>query len=521
MAYTFKSPTNSTRTSPAPTRSRNNKQKARRAKAKAPSIKYSDKGNQRANLPSEVAKQYAQPANTRPVVKTTAVASNNVKKASDRPSGTLRSGLIPKNYNPSLVTIGPISDKENQEIDDRIAQKKSLIKSPAPSIVSINKEKTDTKPSLLAINPKIKTTMGTVTDGYGVNAPIANNQGSTMMASLSNEPTYKAQPPKVPFAQFKTSQDPKLLGEMGIVEQPKKNAQFKTSQDPKLLNEMGITKQARPQFGPLEQGVIPLAGTVAQAQAGQLEILKNLQANPLVRPGFNKDSYDQEALVGKDSLIRGDKYRNDEVSYNQAYWKAKREGGASQAEMAAEQKALGSKKTYSGDRVISEADQDRAKYALQSLRRSGIDPTVTSETSGFFDEMNTTTSSYDIGTGKPMTTTRQQYSPIAKTKWGNLRLGDDVTKTFVNGVAVYTQKNDDPATTSETGSLNQRSQSSPDPIAEMKDIDNQIKTETDPVILKALHKRRLMLMRMNRTNTRFAGLLGEADTKRTNLMSIS
>jgi hypothetical protein len=26
---------------------------------------------------------------------------------------------------------------------------------------------------------------------------------------------------------------------------------------------------------------------------------------------------------------------------------------------------------------------------------------------------------------------------------------------------------------------------------------------------------------MNRTNTKFAGLLGEADTKRTNLMSIS
>ena len=517
MAYTFKSPTNSTRTSPAPTRSRNNKQKARRAKAKAPSIKYSDKGNQRANLPSEVAKQYAQPANTRPVVKTTAVASNNVKKASDRPSGTLRSGLIPKNYNPSLVTIGPISDKENQEIDDRIAQKKSLIKSPAPSIVSINKEKTDTKPSLLAINPKIKTTMGTVTDGYGVNAPIANNQGSTMMASLSNEPTYKAQPPKVPFAQFKTSQDPKLLGEMGIVEQPKKNAQFKTSQDPKLLNEMGITKQARPQFGPLEQGVIPLAGTVAQAQAGQLEILKNLQANPLVRPGFNKDSYDQEALVGKDSLIRGDKYRNDEVSYNQAYWKAKREGGASQAEMAAEQKALGSKKTYSGDRVISEADQDRAKYTLQSLRRSGIDPTVTSEKSGFFDEMTTTKSSYDIGTGKSVTSTVQDYKPNIL----GVQLGDNITKTFVNGVATYTKTGDGERTTSELGSLKQRSQSSQDPIKEMQDIDNQIKTETNPAKLKALHKRRLMLMRMNRTNTRFAGLLDEADTKRTNLMSIS
>jgi len=312
------------------------------------------------------------------------------------------------------------------------------------------------------------------------------------------------------------------------------------SQDPKLLLEKGLTPTRR-NLGPvtqynergrtptksataitpaLEQGRIPLGSTKESTKARHLSLLAGYQ-EPIERANFNQASYDQEAAVGKDSLIRGDKYRNDEVSYNQAYWKAKRDGETSQADMAAEQKAIGSKKSYSGDRVITEADQGRAKYILSSLGRSGITPTVTSKTSGLFDEMNTTTSSYDIGTGKPMTTTRQQYSPIAKTKWGNLRLGDDVTKTFVNGVAVYTQKNDDPATTSETGSLNQRSQSSPDPIKEMADIDNQIKTETDPAKLKALHKRRLMLMRMNRTNTRFAGLLGEADTKRTNLMSIS
>jgi hypothetical protein len=68
---------------------------------------------------------------------------------------------------------------------------------------------------------------------------------------------------------------------------------------------------------------------------------------------------------------------------------------------------------------------------------------------------------------------------------------------------------------------NDRVEAGPDPVAEMKDIDNQIKNETDPVKLKALYQRRLRLMRMNRTNTRFAGLLGEPDTKRTNLMSIS
>ena len=402
--------------------------------------RLSDVRIQRANLPSEVAKQYAQPASTRPATSIVSTA-----KSFAAPQAKINSSPMQS-----------ISAVENAQID--AAKNGSVGPASTKNILSINN-----------------------------------------------------------IAQSKTSQDTKLLGEMGIVEQPKKNAQFKTSQDPKLLNEMGITKQARPQFGPLEQGVIPLAGTVAQAQAGQLEILQNLQANPLVRPNFNKDSYNQEASVGKDSLIRGDKYRNDEVSYNQAYYKARLAGGATQAELAAEQKSIGSKKMYSGDRVISEADQDRAKYTLQSLSRSGIAPTVTSEKSGFFDEMTTTKSSYDIGTGKSVTSTVQDYKPNIL----GVQLGDNITKTFVNGVATYTKTGDGERTTSELGSLKQRSQSSPDPIKEMQDIDNQIKTETNPAKLKALHKRRLMLMRMNRTNTRFAGLLGEADTKRTNLMSIS
>lgn len=311
-----------------------------------------------------------------------------------------------------------------------------------------------------------------------------------------------------PIAQSKTSQDPKLLREMGIgVDQPKAK-----------------TASTAPTAIKPSAKVNPFGGAAMASIMSDLDpatrnksLLQGYQNTLTSRDNFDKSIYDKEAAVGKDSLIRGDKYRNDEVSYNQAYWKAKREGGASQADMAAEQKAIGSKKAYSGDRAITQQDQEKSKYILDVLGKAGIKPTVTSKTSGFFDEMNTTTNSYDIGTGKPITTTTQKYSP----KIGGVAFGDDVTKTFVNGVAVYTQKNDDPATTSEIGSLNQRSQSSPDPIKEMSDIDNQIKTETDPAKLKALHKRRLMLMRMNRTNTRFAGLLGEADTKRTNLMSIS
>tara|TARA_R100001377_G_scaffold53852_1_gene31695 strand:+ start:159 stop:1301 length:1143 start_codon:yes stop_codon:yes gene_type:complete len=294
-----------------------------------------------------------------------------------------------------------------------------------------------------------------------------------------------------------------------------------------VIESQATTKQLQAKYpskiNPFGGAAMASIMSIADPSTRSKSLLTGYQNTTTSRDNFDKSIYDKEAAVGRDSLIRGDKYRNDEVSYNQAYWASRLESGKAagnkniQAEMAAEQKALGSKKTYSGDRAITQQDQQKSKYILDVLGKSGIKPTVTSETSGLFDEMTTTKSSYDIGTGKPMTTTNQTYSPVIK----GFRLGDDVTKTFVNGVATYTKKGEGKRTTSELGSLKQRSQSSPDAVKEMADIDNQIKTETDPAKLKALHKRRLMLMRMNRTNTRFAGLLGEADTKRTNLMSIS
>lgn len=48
---------------------------------------------------------------------------------------------------------------------------------------------------------------------------------------------------------------------------------------------------------------------------------------------------------------------------------------------------------------------------------------------------------------------------------------------------------------------------------EIEALDNQIANETDPVKLRAAHTRRLMLMRMRRTSTRFAGLADDPDTK--------
>ena len=252
-------------------------------------------------------------------------------------------------------------------------------------------------------------------------------------------------------------------------------------------------------------------------------MLKEYQNTPAEdRPGFDESSYDKKAVSSKDSIMPtvSDKYRNDEVSYNQAYWKAKLDGKTSQADMAAEQKALGSKKIYSGDRAITEQDQSVAKQIELYLKDSGIKPTVENMKKGLFGETMLTNSSYDIGTGKNILTSKETTSPTIL----GFRVGDDVTKSSVNGVNTYVKTGQGDTQKTESAKLsasNDRVEAGPDPVAEMKDIDNQIKNETDPVKLKALYQRRLRLMRMNRTNTRFAGLIGEADTKRTNLMSIS
>jgi len=427
-----------------------------KAKVKAPKINYGGNGNQRANLPSEVSK---------PV----------------RPATPIKS---------TAKTAPVATAKITQPKDD------------------------------LATN-KIKTVMGIENDGYGVNeSGFAGSSGASLLSVKPTAPKAAAKPVN--------PQDPKLLSEMGIgVDTSKPAVKPVNTGEVSQFNERGRTpvKSAADMTPkPLEQGSISLGSGPEAAKNRAIDLQKAYQ-DPVPRANFDQATYDAEVKSNKDSTmpsvllsaIKNDKYRNDEVSYNQAYYKARLAGGATQAELAAEQKAIGSKKMYSGDRVITKEDQARSKYILAGIERTGVTPTVTSEKSGFFDEMTTTKSSYDIGTGKPVTTTKQEYKPNIL----GVQLGDNITKTFVNGVATYTKTGEGEAKTSDLGSLKQRSQSSQDPIAEMQDIDNQIKTETDPVILKALHKRRLMLMRMNRTNTRFAGMLGEADTKRTNLMSIS
>ena len=87
---------------------------------------------------------------------------------------------------------------------------------------------------------------------------------------------------------------------------------------------------------------------------------KNKPAGPkkVVKP-VNNAGYQTRATANKNSnipnfflnAVKNDKYRNDDVSYNQAYWATQRASGVSQADMKAEQDRIGMKKAYSGDRV--------------------------------------------------------------------------------------------------------------------------------------------------------------------------
>ena len=274
------------------------------------------------------------------------------------------------------------------------------------------------------------------------------------------------------------------------------------------------------------------SGTGVQAKAPVKQAKPLLSVEPTNLPArnygaFDNSTYQANAKAGKDSVMPtvSDKYRNDDVSYNQAYWAAKKAGGASQADMKTQQDSIGIKKAYSGDKVITEDmkrkasdDLSRITGSMATLQNKGV--TKTEEKSGLLGEKLDTTYNYK---GGPSIVTRAT-DPTIK----GVRLGDKTSTTFVNGVEVATKTGSDPLgrdakVTTPKGvakGINDRVEAGPDSIKEISDIDNQIKTETDPGKLKALYKRRLMLMRMNQTNTRFAGLLGDADTKRTNLMSI-
>ena len=446
--------------------------KQQREAAPAPKAKQPNQNN-RANLPSTLA---------RPVTPTKSVA-----KTSPAPAA-----VIKKNDTPTQAPVikKPVAKKEALSIapSSEPAGHPSANKTAATAI----KAKSTTPDS------KIKTTMGKETDGYGVNRAVS--EGSA----------YKDTPKTAPvIATPKPAGDPR--GESTL--------------NQSTSSPMAAKTKATPKGGKSFSETI----SVADPKARNTTLLQKFQEQNSKTPnGIDAAKYNEIAKSQKDgnaldviNPFRGiikDKYRNDDTSYNQAYWAARRESGASQADMAKEQQSLGMKKSYSGDRVVTDEDISRGKYTLASLEKAGITPEVSTEKKGLLGETTVNTSKYDIGTGKPLTITDSSTSPVI----GGTRFGKDKSVTYVDGVAVWTGKGTGDEQSFETAgkaALSDQAKIEPmDNLNTVTDIQDAIEKTTDKKELADLHRRLRALMRSNRTRTKFGGLrLGDAEVKATKL----
>ena len=395
-----------------------------------------------------------------------------------------------------------IGDKENKQIDSSFAIKaKSTIKAP----ISVDAEydiQTRARDEQIAMESK-KAPAIPLNTKAAVKPPPSINYNTD---DASETTKSKQLAPK-----------PKPVGDPTL----NQSTSAPVTAAPKLINKDIITDSAalRKQID---------KATVDKETQTHTRLVQKYQGQKTELNNFNQASYNDKAASQKAGNVLDvinpfreiikDKYRNDETSYNQAYWKAKRDGNSSQADMAAEQKALGMKKAYSGDRVITQEDTNRAQYTHSSLKKSGIKPTVTSETSGLLGENTTKTSSYDIGTGKPIVVTDKSTSPTI----GGFRLGADKGTSFVDGVAAYNRTGQGDTlevSRAKRKALGDQAKIEPmDNLNTVNDIQDAIEKTTNKKELAALHRRLRALMRSNRTRTQFGGLkLGEADVKATQL----
>jgi len=249
---------------------------------------------------------------------------------------------------------------------------------------------------------------------------------------------------------------------------------------------------------------------------------------------------------------------------------AKAATASTQSSLNSQQKAVGSK-DYSGAEVVSEGNMRTAKDTLNRVTGSmdTVGNGVTREwtQSGLLGEKVRGDFTWKDGT--KVTTMADnpvaggKFNPVTGRFDGGVRLGNYKSTTFV-GTGNYTGKTggqNDVGGTSKTGpqvavasieggndglgrnvkkvdltaaqstTLDSVLDGSVDittldvdtltevitEITNITEIDDLISTTTDPEILKSLYKRRLKLMRLNGSRTRFAGLLDDADTKKSQM----
>mgnify|MGYP000737043370 CR=1 FL=1 len=311
--------------------------------------------------------------------------------------------------------------------DDKPAKKKKNIISASPNEQGQKKEPKAKAPKAKAKAPKINY------EGNG-------NQRANLPSEV-NKPVRPATPIKskaktTPVATAKITQ-PQIKEERpsGTLRDGLATNKIKTTMgietDGYGVNQSGFA-------GPNEQGQKPLVKVTIPKPAKPAKVSKP----------FDNKGYKTRAAENKNtkipsliSLAIKDKYRNDEVSYNQAYWATKKAGGATPDELQAEMNKVGMKKAYSGDRVVTKANADTAAFKLKkltgsmaTLQNGGV--TKTQKTSGLLGEKKDTTYDYKRG---PKVVTRAT-DPVIK----GVRLGEKKSTTYVDGVEYATKTGHDP-----------------------------------------------------------------------------
>jgi hypothetical protein len=442
--------------------------------------RLSDDRIQRANLPSEVAKQYAQPANTRPIF------PRSTRTAYDIAADKAFLGNTAK-----TSSMQSISAAENAQIDTAFAAKRT---------------------------PKIKTTMGTETTGYGVNNSVLGATGTSMVASLNSTNSLKASPTSI------AAYD----GESAL---KKKESASNTA---------GLSSEV---------------DGAAVRKRGNVDYSKSTSTDP--NDGKNLSFNNNTVAAGPDK-------------YNQEYYAKLVANGMSTANILDIQSQAIGGNPYSGATIVSEDQKrgaedtlSRVTGSMATLQNEGVTRKYTQ--SGLLGEFVKGEFNWKDGTN----VTTLADDPVLRGTFnestgrieGGIRLGSRQVTTFAGrgnytgatagtgasttgpkyAVNTMSGGEDGLGGGAKTTTLTAKQSATLDDvttgkvklddivdsttiikgITTVEAVDGLIATTTDPDILKSLYQRRLSLMRLRRTRTRFAGLLDDADTKRTNLMSIS
>ena len=347
--------------------------------------------------------------------------------------------------------------------------------------------------------------------------PVTSTQSVAKTTPLPSSNVSKAAPKVTPKAAPKVT--PKVVAASTAITASNKEIEKKDTK-PSLLavNPVEAPSKIKTTMGKETDGY----GVNAAVTAGSA--YKNQPKTPTTKASAPSVAAAPEARI---NLSKDNKTVAATPKYDQEYWAGKRASGVSQADMKAEQDSIGMSKAYSGDKVVTadmkrkaSDDLSRVTGSMATIENGGVTKTE-SEKYGLLNERQDTT--YDYKGGPSIVTKANDPSLFG------LNFGDKASTTYVDGTEVATKTGRDPlgkdakVTRPEGLAKDINDTQDIDPVKaadEITDIDNQIKAETDPVKLKALYQRRLRLIRMSRTNTRFAGLLGEADTKKSILTSI-